>query len=265
MAASSALHVYPTYLRLLSGLAGLGLILGSFSVITALTRPSQFVAAAQNAAQKPGLVADLQKLPVLDFTHHLYLYGPISPANGHAGPLFLPGATPVLAPATFSDASGAVEVLAKSLPQTAEPSGDYQFNEPLHLLGWRTAKNGYTLFALARSQQALQNILRDKSARWHRPLFRQGLWLMAMIFVIFWLLNISLLSTPMLRITQLLFVNLVFLVLYYSVLALSGYDLLSTLPRTLLILVLSNTVFIPLALVFRPKHLDPAKKDVTAP
>lgn len=253
MASSEPPHPFPTALRLLLAVVALGLIVGSFSVIAALFRPGQYVSASRQAALNPGLTTDLNKLPILNFSRYLYLVGPIVPAAGDPHRSLFPSAEgAALAPAVLSDAAGAVEVLSPRPPLTAEPAEEYRFGEMLHLLGWRTSENGFTLFAIAKTPEGLQNLLSQKGTGWRKTVFKHGLLLIAMVFVIFWCLNLSLLSTSMLRTEQLLIVNLVFLVLYYSVLALSGYPLAATLLQTLLILLLANLVFVPLALIFHP-------------
>jgi hypothetical protein len=48
---------------------------------------------------------------------------------------------------------------------------------------------------------------------------------------------------------QVLVVNIIFLIFLYSALLLTGYPLFSTVPYVLLILLLGNLVFVPLALL----------------
>jgi len=259
MANSVTPRPYPAALRLLLASIAVAMIVGMFSLMTALSKPSQFVRAVQKVAQGPGQASDLQKLSVLDFNYHLYLLGPVISAAGQSSaPLFIPDSTPVLPPSTFTDASGVVEVLAHEVPLTAEPAGTYAFGETLHMLGWRTAGSQYSLFAVSKTHQGLLDLLQKRAANWKSFLFYRGLLLIGLVFVVFWLLNMSVLSTISLRPVQLLIVNLIFLVLYYSVLVLSAYPLLATLPQALMILMLANLVFVSLIWAFRPKSTNSA-------
>jgi hypothetical protein len=258
MPASSVPKRFPRALRLLLAAAAIGLMFATLSVMNSLSGPSQYLRAMHSVSLKPGQTADLKQMTILDFNRHLYLVGPIVPAGGPAqASLFSPGNHPVLAPAVYTDASGAVEVLAKNLPLCAEDPQSYHFGEALHLLGWRTGESTYTLFAVARTQPALLELITRQVPDWQRRFFVQGLVLIGMIFLIFWALNLAILSNISLRPVQLLIVNLIFLVLYYSVLFLSEYPLLSSLPQTLGILALANLVFLPLAFVFRPHATGP--------
>jgi hypothetical protein len=260
MRASSLPKQYPRAVRLLLACAAIGLMFATLAVMKTLSLPSQYVNSAKLISQTPNSTTDLARLAILDFSRQLYLVGPITPAAGSlSAPLFSVGSKPALAPAVLTDAAGAVEVLSPDLPLCAEDAAGYHFGETLHLLGWRTGESSFTLFAVARTQPALLSLMQRESPRWRSLLFRQGL---LMIFLIFWSLNLALLSNITLRPVQLLIVNLIFLVLYYSVLVLSAYPLLSTLPQTLGILAIANVVFLPLAFLFRSHAGDPAAPPV---
>lgn len=253
MPSSSLPRQYPRAVRLLLALVAVVLMFMTLSIMRSLFSPSQFVSSALLVTQTPGSTADLKRLPILNFSRHLYLVGAIVPAAGPgSAPLFSVETKPALAPAVLTDAFGAVEVLSPDLPKCAEDPAGYRFGETLHLLGWRTGESSFTLFALGRTQPTLLALLQRESPNWRSQLFLQGLLLMGLIFLIFWTLNLAILSNITLRPVQLLIVNLIFLVLFYSVLVLSGYPLLETLPQTLGILALANAVFLPLAFLFRP-------------
>jgi hypothetical protein len=247
-------HPLSTWLRLLLGIPALALIVAIFIVMANLYKPSQFVHAQHLVEKGPGTTSALKSMPVLDFNQLLYLAGPIQAAAGkqHAQ-LFHPETEPVLSPAVLTDSTGAVEVLAHTLPLTAEPPQSYFYNETLHLLGWHTTETGFTLFAVAKSRDSLERLLSAKSEHWKRILFTNGLWLAGLVFSAFWLLNMSVLSYVALRLFELLIVNVVFLVLLYSVLLLSAYPLQETWLNTIFILVIANAVFIPLSLLLHPR------------
>lgn len=255
MATSITPHFYPNSVRVPLGILACILIILVFVVMRSLSYPSQFVSAYASVEKGPGVTTDLQKISPLDFNQHLYLVGPVVAAAGQTGtPLFDPENIPVLGPSVFTDSAGAVEVLSHDLPLLADPAAAYVYNEPLHMLGWRTSSSGYTLFAVAKSRSALQELLLKKAGNWKFSVFLYGLILAVLVFSVFWLLNISLLSNVRLRPVQLFIVNLIFLVLYYSVMVLSAYPLLQTLPQILSILALSNLIFIPMALALKPRH-----------
>ncbi len=254
MVENHAPHPYPPAVRFLLAALALLLILGIFANMASLSRPSQYVNALQTVANGPDHAADIHRLPVLDFNRVLYLHGPITSASGEsATPLFRLAEQPALSPATFTDDTGSLEILAHNLPLTADPPQEYRFGEPLYFLGWRTLSSAITLFAVAKSQDELVRLLETRTSGWKSALFYQGLLLAGITFTVFWLLNISLLSNISLRWVQLLIVNLVFLILFYSVLLLSSYPLWGTLPQTLLILLLANLIFVPLSLLLRPR------------
>ncbi len=247
-------HALSSGLRLTLGGLALALIVGIFVIMADLYKPSQYVHGQYLVEKGPGRAADLNAMSVLDFNQLLYLVGPIQPAAGGGdAPLFNPGAKPVLSPAVLTDASGAVEVLAHDLPQTAEPPASYRFNETLHLLGWHTTETGLTLFAVGKTRESLEGLLASKSVHWKRVLFYRGLLLAALVFSALWLLNMAVLSYVALRLVHLLIVNVVFLVLFYSVLLLSAYPLSEIWLITLGILLLANLIFIPLSLLLHPR------------
>jgi hypothetical protein len=198
----------------------------------------------------PGRTSDLQNLPILDFNHVLYLVGPITAASGKKHELLFPsGVRPVIAPATFTDATGAVEVLAQGTPESDTSLGGYFFNEPLHLLGWRTTRSGFSLFMVGKTKEDLLKLLTRRSEHWQRAFFFQALILLALVFVIFWFLNMAVLSQSSISLVQVLVVNIIYLIFLYSALLLTRYPLWATLPYVLAILCLGNLLFVPAALV----------------
>lgn len=251
MTASNKPRPYPMLVRLLLGVLALLFIALTFKVMLALSQPSQYINAHMVVQKEPGLAKDLMNLGILNFRSYLYLVGPILDAKNEKskGPLFNPEAHPVLRPSVFTDQSGAVEILSHSLPITPQEPGTYRYGHPLHLLGWRVSDSGFRLYAVAESKESLSDILYQRSENWKTTLFAQGLLLAGMVFAIFWLLNIAVLSNPSLQLVQLLIVNLIFLVLFYSVMVLARYPLTSTVIQTLEILALANLVFFPLSLL----------------
>lgn len=246
---------YPKTIRFPLGFLAFLLIIAVFIVMRSLSYPSQFVSAYMSIEKGPGKTSDLKNISPLDFNQHLYLIGPVISAAGQTGTaLFQTDNLPVLQPSIFTDNAGAVEVLSHEMPLTAEPVSAYHYNDSLHILGWRTSSSGYTLFAVSKSREGLLELLLKKAGNWKYTIFSRGLVLALIVFSVFWLLNISLLSNVILRPVQLLIVNLIFLVLYYSVLVLSAYPLTTTLPQTLFILLLANLAFIPLSLAIRSRH-----------
>jgi len=247
---------YPVIVRLLLGVFSFFLLILTFKVMTALTHPSQYINAYTTVKQGAGRVIDLQKLPILNVNRYLYLVGPILKATNEKStdPLFKVDTIPVLGPSIFTDQTGAVEVLARHLPLSATNPAEYRYNQPVHMLGWRRADAGFQLYAIAKSQKELLDLLYKASSNWKIILFAQGLLLAGMVFTIFWLLNIALLSNASLQIFQLLIVNLIFLVLFYSVLVLASYPLADTILPTIEILTLANLVFVPLSLILASKR-----------
>lgn len=245
---------FSPWIRGLFFLAALGSIFLSFVVMQSISDPSQFVNAFRLAEKGPRHSSDLRGLPILDFRRFLYLAGPIQPASVEKrnAPLFSTQSTPVLPPSVFTDAYGAVEILATdSIPLTFGDYSAYRFNAPYHMLGWRTGDSAFRIYALANSQSELLSLLLKKAGDWKSVLFVQGLALILLVFAVFWALNLGMLSNPALGIVQLLIVNVIFLLLYYSVLIISEYPLGATLLPGLGILGLGNLVFIPLSLVFK--------------
>ncbi len=252
MAVSNKPHPYPMLVRLLLGVLALLLIALTFKVMIELSQPSQYINAHAVVQKEPGQARDLMSLGILNFRSYLYLVGPILDAKNekNKGPLFNPETHPVLTPSVFTDQSGAVEVLSHSLPITPQNPGAYRYGHPLHLLGWRVSESGFRLYAVADSKESLSDILYQRSEHWKSTLFAQGLLLAAVVFAIFWILNIAVLSNPSLHLVQLLIVNLIYLVLFYSVMVLARYPLASTVILTLEILALANLVFFPLSRFF---------------
>ncbi len=253
---SVEIKTYPPAVRVILVTTALLLIALTLKVMVAISKPSQYVNAYKVVSRGPQSCLTFKTLPVLDFRKHIYLVGPIvsaDPGDKNA-PLFSDAARPLLSPAFFTDDSGAVEVLAHSLPLTAHPAHHYTFDQPLHILGWRTSDNGLRLFVLASSQAELLGLLSQKTSGWKSSLFLQGFWLALLVFTIFWLFNIFLLSNPSLQTVQLLIVNLVFLVLFFSVIVLSEYPLTSTLLPAAGIIATANLIFIPLALLVRRRR-----------
>ncbi len=247
---------YPPAVRVILVTAALLLIALTLKIMVGLSKPSQYVNAFEVVNRGPQSCSAFKTLPVLDFRKHIYLAGPIVSADPEkkTAPLFSDTELPLLSPAFFTDASGAVEVLAPSLPLTAQPAQHYTFDQPLHMLGWRTSDNGLRLFVLAASQAELLGLLSQKTSGWKSALFLQGFWLALLVFTIFWLFNMFLLSNPSLQPVQLLIVNLVFLVLFFSVIGLSEYPLTSTLIPAAGIIAAANLLFIPLALLVSRRH-----------
>ncbi len=244
---------YAPAVRIILMVAALALIFLTFKVMTGISAPSQYVNAYKVVSRGPQSCAAFENLPIMDFRKFIYLAGPILPANPERknSPLFSDAAQPLLAPAFFTDASGAVEVLAHTLPLTVQPAHLYSFDQPLHLLGWRISDNGLRLFVLAASQAELLGLLAQKNIGRQFSLCLQGFWLALLVFTIFWLFNMFLLSNPSLQPVQLLIVNLVFLILFFSVIILSEYPLTSTLIPVGGIIVAANLIFIPLALLLK--------------
>lgn len=249
MSPSNQIREYPWWARLVLGVIALGLILFTFKVMTALSQPTEYLNSYAAVQKKPGQIKEFQNLGILDYRTFLYLVGSIQDADNekNTGPLFRTEIPPALNPSTFSDATGAVEIRAHMLPLTPGEPSVYTYNQPLHFLGWRISETALELFAVASSQAELSNLLYARSEHWKKTLFAQGLLLAALVFVIFWLLNLAVLSNPRLQAVQLLLVNLIFLVLFYSVLVLVRYPLVSTLVITAGILAAANIVFFPLS------------------
>ena len=248
--------IYPSSLRIVFTILGLIVIGFTFHIMSKLSQPSLYVSAIEIVKEGAQSADNIKKLSFLNFKNYLYLHGSIVSAtlDSEEGKLFLTDSKPTLLPSTFVDKTGAVEVLAPNLPLAAEPIDAYLYKQSYHILGWRTGSSGFTLFAIGESQQSLLSLLENKSKGWKVTLFVYGFIMSILVFAIFWLLNMSLLSTPYLETVQLFIVNTVFLVLFYSVLFLSGYPLLSTLLQTLEILALSNIIFIPLFIFIQKKE-----------
>lgn len=245
--------VYPGIIRIFFAICAIILIFFTFSIMSKLTVPSTFVNALQIVKAGPKPAAHIQKLDFLNFKNYLYLVGSLTSVMSDQDKsfLFTPDQQPALPPTTFTDSTGSLEILASKMPLTAEPPGTYRYLEPYHLLGWRIGTTGFSLLAIGASENSLLSLLEQKADGWKSVLFINGLILCFLVSVIFWLLNMSLLSTPHLETVQLLIVNLVFLVLYYSVLLLSGYPLIATITITVKILFLGNLIFIPTLLVIQ--------------
>lgn len=254
MVTSSRPKPYPAVARIGLALLALLLIALTFKVMSALSSPSLYLNAYKTATKGPGKTSDLQKLSIFNPNQYLYLVGPVLPASGHKQPepLFIetPGAAGCLrTPSVFSDQDGAVEVLAATFPYTEVRPNHYQTNTPYHLLGRKSSQTGIELFMIADSHEGLMRELEERTRRWKQALFFQGLLLAIVVFTIFWLLNIVILSNPALQAVQFFIVNVVFLILFYSVLILSSYPLVETLLLTLAILALANGSFLALSRV----------------
>ncbi|NTV52455.1 MAG: hypothetical protein HGA76_05520 [Candidatus Firestonebacteria bacterium] len=248
MCAASSPRSLPAVLRFALLLSALVLIGGMFLIMRALFLPSQFLHAYATVEKGPGKAADLQKLPISGFNNVLYLVGPVNAASGKKGdPLFPTAAISQLAPSTFTDATGAVEVLALGAPESATSLGGYFYNEPVHMLGWRTSRSGFSLFMIAKTKDDLLTVISQRSQHWQKTLLTQGLFLLGLVFVVFWFLNMAVLSNVRIQLAQILVVDVIFLIFLYSALLLTGYPLWGTLPTVLLILLLGNLVFFPLA------------------
>lgn len=249
MSPSSQIREYPWWVRVFLGLIALGLILFTFMIMTALSRPTEYLNSYAAAQKKPGQATDYKNLGVLDFRSFLYLAGPIQDAGDEksTGPLFRTEIPPAMNPSIFADASGVVEIQAHVLPMSPRAPETYTYNQPLHFLGWRVSETALELFAVAASREELSDMLYSRSENWKKTLFAQGLLLASIVFVVFWLLNLAVLSNPRLQAVQLLIVNLIFLVLFYSVLVLVRYPLASTVLITAGILAAANIVFFPLS------------------
>jgi hypothetical protein len=258
MSASTSPRRLQPPLRFFLFLMALLLIGGMAVIMRALFLPSQYLHAYKTVEQGPGHAADLEKLPILSFNHVLYLVGPVSAASGKKHQQLFPGNNRGrFSPSTFSDATGAVEILSEHTPESGTSLGGYFYNEPVHLLGWRTSRSGLTLFMIAQSREDLLGLLTQRSEHWQRVLLIQGLILLALVFVIFWFLNMALLSNVRIRLVQVLVVNIIFLIFLYSALLLTGYPLWGTAPYVLLILLLGNLVFVPMALLLAPRPQAP--------
>ncbi|MEW6517186.1 MAG: hypothetical protein AB1439_09820 [candidate division FCPU426 bacterium] len=246
---SSQLREYPWWVRLLLSTIALALLLFTFKVMTALSQPTEYLNSYAAVQKKPGNAKQVQTMGILDYRTFLYLVGPIVAAENEKnnGPLFRSDIPPAMNPATFSDATGAIEIQAHTLPLTPHDPSSYSFNQTLHFLGWRISETALELFAVAASQAELSDLLYSRSEHWKRTLFAQGALLAILVFSIFWLLNLAVLSNPSLQAVQLLLVNLIFLVLFYSVLVLVRYPLASTVLITAGILAAANLVFFPLS------------------
>jgi len=259
MSASSSPRPLPAALRLALFFSAMLLIGGMFIIMRALFLPSQYLHAFKTVEKGPGHAADLQKLPVLGFNQMLYLVGPVSAASGiKHGQLFPFALRTKIAPSTFTDATGAVEILVANSPESTTSLGGYFYDQPLHLLGWRTTNSGYSLFMVAQTKDDLLKLLSQRSENWQKTFFIQGLLLLGLVFVIFWFLNMAVLSNLAIQLVQVLVVDVIFLIFLYSALVLTAYPLFATLPYVLLILVLGNLVFVPTALLFQAQRPKPA-------
>jgi hypothetical protein len=243
---------YPLVIRLLLGLTALVLIAVIFHAMTSLSTGSQFVTAFRAVHQGPGKTGDLKAISGINPNQFLYLKGTIQPASGDKkiAPLFSIRDVGLLPPSVFSDASGAVEIMVNSIPRYSGQLTHFKYNQEVHLLGTRVSRTGFMMFAIADSQEELRQLLLERFNERHRVLFNQGLLMALMVFGVFWLLNIIILSNPAMQIVQFLIVNLVFLVIYYSVLFISGYPLNETIFQSIAILGLANVAFAILSWMF---------------
>lgn len=244
---------YPGFVRLLLAGVGIVLIIVTFSIMSHLTIPGVYVKAMEIVKTGPQSANKIDRLSFFNFKNYLYLVGPINSAvsDQETGPLFINDDPSVFTPSTFMDKTGALEILLKKPLFTEGERTAYVYKQPYHLIGWRVGPTGYSLMAIAKSQEGLIDVLTANAKEWKKTLLVYGLILAVIVFSIFWLLNMALLSTPYLETIQLLIVNAVFLVLFYTVLLLAGYPLFSTVIQTLIILVLSNALFIPLSLLIK--------------
>ncbi|MBN1595459.1 hypothetical protein JW933_05990 [candidate division FCPU426 bacterium] len=247
---------YPLLVRIGLGLLAFLLIIFAFQVMLALSQPSEFLNAYSIIQKGPRRAIDIQKLGMLNFKQLLYLSGPLISASNEksTAPLFNLDKDPLIAPTLYTDESGAVEIVCRQQPLSPKALGAYAYNQPLHILGWRRAEATLWLFAVAATQEELLQLMDKRSNHWRKTLFIQGLVLAFLVFVIFWLLNLILLATPALRLFQLLIVNVVCLILFYSVFLMASYPFAHTLLPTLAILGLANVVFVPLAMLINRKY-----------
>ncbi len=254
MTGSSTPRTLPSVLRFSLLIAALLLIGSIFVIMRALFLPSQYLQAYKAVLNGPSQVSEFKKQPILSFTKLMYLVGPLNSASGQKnGPIFPYRAEPILAPTTFSDATGAVEVLATTYPETRTSITGYMYNQPLHMLGWRISESGYSLFIIGQSKEDVLELLLRASKNWKSTLFIQGLLLLGATFLIFWFLNMAALSNVFIHYIQILIVNVIYLILLFSALVLSGYPLGATLPMLLVILAIGNAVFIPVSMFLKPR------------
>ena len=209
----------PALLRLCLFFAALALIASIFIMMRALFLPSQYLHAYKSVEKGPGHAADLLKMPPLSFNRMLYLVGPVNAASGKKGAQLCPSEGRfVFAPSTFSDATGAVEVLAMGKPESDTSLGGYFYNEPLHLLGWRNTRSGFSLFMIAKNKDDLLKLLTRRSEFWQKNFFIQALLLFGLVFVVFWFVNMAVLCNVRISLAQVLVVNLIFLIFLYCAL-----------------------------------------------
>ncbi len=249
----------PLLWRLGLALLGLFLITVTLHVMTQLSRPSLYVNALKVVNRGPQQVRGLQSPNYMNYKNLLYLNGPITSAtqDNSIAAIFTRTDRPYIEPSLFNDATGAVEILLPKLPLASQPLDSFHYGTPYHLLGYRTGQSRFVLLAIAPTHEELKAMLQAKAKGWQNNLLFYGFILGLLVFVIFWLLNMSLLSTPYLEPVQVLIGNLVFLVLFYSILFLAGYPLLKTLWLSVVLLVGINVLVVPMAFLLRPKFEKP--------
>ncbi|MCD4812762.1 hypothetical protein K8S19_03605 [bacterium] len=253
MSANASIKPFPIIVRILMTILAIILIALSFKLMKTLSQPSRYINACIVVEKGPGKARNLDDLQIMNINKYLYLQGPIVSAADEKSTknMFQTNHPPVLDTALFYDETGAVEILSHGLPKTADKYKEYVFNEPLHFIGWRRGDSGLNLFALAKTKDALFDMLYHSSENWKTTLFAQGLLLAVFVFTIFWLFAMALLSNPSLQLVQLLIVNIIFLFLFYSVLILSAYPLLATLLQTIEIVALANLIFVPISYLLK--------------
>ena len=251
MSLTSKHRPYPILVRILLGFIAIFLIALTFRIMVALSQPSQYINAYITVKKGPGRTLDLQKMIVLKHNQYLYLNGPVmSSANEKSTkPMFPEIEKPTLAPSIFTDDFGAVEVLAGLPPESPVALSEYNYNQPVHMLGWRSKDVSFYIFAISPTQAQLLDLLNQRTNNWKTTLFARGFVLAMILFVVFWLLSIALLSNASLQVLQILVVNMVFLVLFFSVLLLASYPLAETLVPIAKIIALANFIFVPLSIL----------------
>jgi hypothetical protein len=256
MPSTSKPRPYPIVIRILLAFTAIFMIALTFRIMIALTQPSQYINAYATVKKGPGRTLDLQKMTVLNHNQHLYLNGVVLDAADEKStrPMFPKGDDPKLSPSVFTDKVGAVEVLASIPPESPIELSSYHYNEPVHMLGWRRRDASFFIFAMAPTQAQLLDLMNQQSRNWKSTLFSRGCVLAILLFLAFWLLNIALLSNASLQLFQLLIVNIVFLVLFYSVLLLAAYPLAETFITTVKIVGLANIIFVPLSFLMKRKR-----------
>ncbi len=250
--------------RLSLALTGLLFIILALHIMSRLSSPSLYVNALKLVNIGPQQIHGLQTPAYLNYKNLLYLNGTITSASqdNATTAIFTRTDRPYIQPSLFNDTTGAVEIILPEPPLSSKPLDYYHYGTPYHLLGYRSGETDLVLLAIAPTHAGLKALLQTKAKGWKNNLLFYGFILGLLVFVIFWLLNMSLLSTPWLEPVQVLIGNVVFLVLYYSILFLAGYPLIKTLWLTFVLLGGINLLVVPMAFLLRSKNAKaPGQKE----